>query len=129
MTVAFWCVFVAILLPYVATLYAKKNMPRRENKAPRLYKEQLEGAERRAAFAEANQFESFPAFAAAVIIAHIANSDQGIVDALAVGYILARVVYLYLYISDKSTLRTIVWAMGLACVLGLIISAAITGSA
>ena len=69
MTIAFWCVFVAILLPYAATLYAKKNMPLKRNNAPRLYKEQLEGAEQRAVFAEANQFESFPGFAAAVVIA------------------------------------------------------------
>ena len=63
MTIAFWCVFVAILLPYGATLFAKRNMPRSENRMPRVYKAQLEGMEQRAAFAEANQFESFPAFA------------------------------------------------------------------
>jgi uncharacterized MAPEG superfamily protein len=129
MTIAFWCVFVAILLPYVATLFAKQNMPLSENKAPRLYKDQLEGAEQRAVWAEANQFESFPGFAAAVIIAHVAHADQGVVDCLAMGYIAARIAYFYLYISDRSTLRSIVWFLALGCMLGQLIGAALTGSA
>ena len=128
MTIALWCVFAAILLPYGATLFAKRNMPRIENHAPRVYKAQLEGVEQRAAFAEANQFESFPGFAAAVIIAHIAQADQSVVDGLALGYIGARLVYFYLYISDRSSLRTVVWGLGLCCILGQFIAAAMTSA-
>ena len=128
MTIALWSVFAAILLPYGATLFAKRNMPRVENHAPRVYKAQLEGAEQRAVFAEANQFESFPGFAAAVIIAHFAQAEQTLVDALALGYIAARLVYFYLYISDQSTLRTAVWGLGLCCILGQFVAAAMTGA-
>jgi uncharacterized MAPEG superfamily protein len=128
MTVALWCVFFAILMPYAVTLFAKRNMPRVENRAPRLYKAQLEGAQQRAVWAEANHFESFPTFAAGVIVAHIAQADQTIVDGLALGYIVARLAYFYFYISDRSGLRSLVWFVALSCVLGQFICAALTGT-
>ena len=127
MTIAFWCVFVAILLPYGATLFAKRNMPRSENRMPRVYKAQLEGVEQRAAFAEANQFESFPAFAVSVVIAHLAQVEQGLTDTLAIGYVAARIVYFGVYLADRSLLRTVVWALAFACVLGQFVAAAISG--
>ena len=127
MTVGLWCVFAAVLLPYGATLFAKRRMPRRANQAPRVYKATLEGAEQRAVWAEANQFESFPAFAG-VIVAHMAQADQSTVDVLALTYIGARVLFFYFYISDRSTLRSVVWFTALGCVLGQFICAAMTGS-
>ena len=128
MTIGFWCVLVAIMMPYAATLFAKRHMPLIANKAPRAYKATLKGAKQRATWAEANHFESFPAFAAAVIIAHIAQGNQAIIDGLAMGYIGARALYFYLYVADRSTLRTIVWFTALGCIIGLFICAAMTGS-
>ena len=127
MTIAFWCVLAAIMMPYTATLFAKRHMPLSENKAPRVYKATLEGAKQRAIWAEANHFESFPGFAAAVIIAHIAQGNQTLIDGLAMGYIGARALYVYLYIADRSTLRSIVWFAALGCIIGLFVCAASAG--
>ena len=127
MTIAFWCVCAALLLPYGATLFAKRKMHRKHNQAPRAYKATLEGAEQRAVWAEANQFESFPAFAAAVIIAHLAGADQSMVDTLALIYIGARILYFYCYISNRSSARTIVWFIALGAVVGQFICAAMAG--
>ena len=51
MTIAFWCVLAAIFMPYVTTVIAKRTMPLRENRAPRLYKEGLTGVKQRAVWA------------------------------------------------------------------------------
>ena len=129
MTIAFWCVLAAIIMPYVATLIAKRGMPVAENRAPRLYKERLTGANQRAVWAETNHFESLPGFVAGVIVAHLAQADPGAVDALAVVYIGARVLYTWLYVSDRSTLRSLFWFVGLLCIVGFFICAAVTGTA
>ncbi len=128
MTIAYWCVFVAVVMPYALTLFAKRRMPLRENRAPRVYKAGLTGASQRAVWAEANHFESFPTFAAAVIIAHLTLADQIIVDGLALAYIASRVAYNALYLADRSTLRSVAWFSAFGCILGLFIAGAVTGA-
>ena len=129
MTIALWCVFAAVLLPYAMTLFAKRSMPRRENRAPRVYKAQLEGARQRAVWAEANQYESFPGFAAGVIIAHVVGAEPTLTNGLALGYIVARVIYFILYLTDRSAMRTLVWFAALACILGQFIVAGMATAA
>lgn len=126
MTIAFWCVLIAIFLPLIWTSTAKftTGFRPRDNHNPREYLARLEGSAKRAVWAEQNTFESIPGFMAAVIIAHIAHAPQGWVDLLAVSYIALRLVYGLLYIADKAVLRSVVWAGGLACVVGLFIAAA-----
>ena len=128
MTIAYWCVLASILMPYGLTLFAKRRMPLRHNKDPRAYKETLSGASQRAVWAEANHYESFPGFAAGVVIAHLAQADQAIVDGLAMGYIGARIVYNWLYLTDRSTLRTLVWFAAFSCIIGFFAAAALTGT-
>ncbi|MCS3468047.1 putative MAPEG superfamily protein [Pseudomonas sp. JUb42] len=123
MTVAFWCVLVAILLPYVCTSVAKYSSGRfspRQNHDPRAFLEKLEGLPRRAHAAQLNSFESLPGFAAAVIIAEIAgNAQGGTIDALAVLYITSRVVYIICYLADWAALRSLVWFVGLILIVTL----------
>lgn len=126
MTIAYWCVLAAILLPYVWTGVAKftSGFRPRDNHAPRAYLDQLEGPAKRAHWAQLNTFESIPGFMAAVIIAHLAHAPQGRVDALALTYIGLRLVYGVLYIKDLASLRSVVWAGGVACIVGLFVVAA-----
>ncbi len=128
MTIAFWRVLAAILMPYVSTVFAKRAMPLAKNRTPRLYKESLTGAKQRAVWAETNHFESLPGFAAGVIIAHLAAVDQGTVDALALVYIGARALYTWGYVADRSTLRSLFWFVGFGCIVGFFICAAVTGN-
>lgn len=123
MTTAYWCVMAAAMLPYAAVALAKAR-PGFDNHAPRAWLERLSGWRQRAHWAHQNSFEAFPAFAAAVIIAHLAQAPQGRLDLLALVFVAARVAYIAAYVADAAVLRSLVWAAGLSCVIGLFVLAA-----
>lgn len=114
MTTALWCVLIAGLLPYVAALTAKAGA-RFDNNNPREWLARQEGYRRRANAAQANSFEAFPLFAAAVIVAYLLNAPQERVDMLAMGFIAARVVFLICYLADWATIRSLAWMAGIFC--------------
>lgn len=96
MTIAYWCVLAAILLPYVWTLTAKisSGFRPRDNHVPREYLDRLPvGPAKRAHWAQLNTFESIPGFMAAVIVAHQAGAAQATIDALALAFIGLRLAY------------------------------------
>jgi uncharacterized MAPEG superfamily protein len=72
MTIAFWCVLAAAMLPYVTIAIGKYDR-KYDNRSPRDWEARLEGKQRRAVFAHYNHFEAFAPFAAAVIVAHLAG--------------------------------------------------------
>jgi uncharacterized MAPEG superfamily protein len=119
MTIAYFCVLVMGLLPYVATGIAKKGWDGYDNGLPRQWLEKQTGFRARANAAQANLFESLPFFFAAVIIASIANAPQARIDILAVGFVLARIAYLICYVANWPTTRSIVWLIGIICVVSL----------
>ena len=121
MTTAYWCVLIAGLLPYLATVTAKAGA-RFDNNNPRDWLAKQEGWRRRANAAQSNSFEAFPFFAAAVIVAHLTHAPQGRVDLLALGFIAARVAYVAAYLADIAPLRSLVWMGGLGCVVALFFS-------
>jgi uncharacterized MAPEG superfamily protein len=124
MTIAYWCVLVAALIPYFTVAVAKSKGDF-DNAAPRDWLARQEGFRTRAVWAHQNALEAFPPFAAAVIIAHLAEAPQSWIDRLAILFILARIAYAALYILDKPTLRSIVWTVSFGCVVGLFIAAAL----
>lgn len=124
MTIAYWCVLAAALIPFF-TVAVAKSKPDFDNAAPRDWLAKQEGFRKRAVWAHQNAFEAFPPFAAAVIIAHLAQASQTWIDRLAMLFIFARIAYSVLYILDKPTPRSIVWALGFACVVGLFVIAAV----
>jgi uncharacterized MAPEG superfamily protein len=119
MTIAYFCVLVMGLLPYVATGIAKKGWDGYDNGLPRQWLAKQTGFRARANAAQANLFESLPFFFAAVIIASIANAPQARIDILAVGFVLARIAYLICYVANWPTTRSIVWLIGIICVVSL----------
>lgn len=125
MTLAYWMVLVAALLPYCATGYFKfagGGGRTYDNHAPRAGVDALPPDRKRAYWAQLNAFEAFPAFAAGVIIAHLAGGSQRWIDVLAVAFVLLRVAYTLLYIHDRPTARSLVWCAGLLCVIGLFVT-------
>ncbi|MCU1723495.1 MAPEG family protein [Pseudomonas sp. 5P_5.1_Bac1] len=122
MTVAFWCVLIALCLPYLCTSVAKFGSGRfnlRHNHDPRAFLDNLEGWPRRAHAAQMNSFEILPAFIAAVLIADVVgNAEQVTQDVLAVLFITSRLLYIICYLADWAALRSVVWFVGV----GLIIS-------
>lgn len=124
MTTALWCILIAGFLPLAAGIFAKASRPNFDNDNPRAWLATLDGAGARAKAAMENGFEGFPLFAAAVIVAHMLKAEQATVDLLAMGYIACRVVFTFVYIKGWGTLRSTVWAAGIACVVGLFVISA-----
>ena len=119
MTIAFACVLLMGLLPYVAAGIAKKGFEGYDNKLPRQWLAMQTGFRARANAAQANLFESLPFFFAAVIIASIAKAPQERLDLLAIGFVIARIAYLICYVANWPTTRSIVWLLGIACVVAI----------
>lgn len=126
MTIAYWCVLIAAIIPMLMSMLAKAGGPGFDNHAVRPYLDTLTGWRQRANWAQQNGYEAFPPFAAAVIIAHQAGADQATVDTLAVAFIVIRLIYGAMYIANLATLRSLVWTAGFACVVGLFVAAAST---
>lgn len=123
MTIALWSVLIAGLMPFFAVGIAKWS-GRYDNNNPRDWLATREGRARRAHAAHLNSFEAFPLFAAGVLIATWLKAPQTIVDTLALVFIAARVAYIWAYISDRATLRSLIWMVGLAATVGLFFVAA-----
>jgi uncharacterized MAPEG superfamily protein len=123
MTQALWCILVAGLLPYAATLTAKVGAGDFDNTNPRAWLQQQEGFRFRANSAQLNSFEVFPLFAAAVLVAELLQAPQARVDMLAYGFIAARVLYLVFYLANIAALRSLAWLAGLVCVIALFVTA------
>lgn len=117
MTIAYFCILLMGLLPYVAAGIAKKGFEQYDNSMPRQWLAKQTGFRARANAAQANLFESLPLFFAAVIIASIQHAPQARIDLLAIGFVIARITYLICYIANWSTTRSIVWLLGLICVI------------
>jgi len=117
MTIAYACVLFMGLFPYVAAGIAKKGFEDYDNSMPRQWLAKQTGFRARANAAQANLFESLPFFFTAVIIAHIEHASQTRVDLLAIGFVIARIAFLICYIANWPTIRSIVWLLGLICII------------
>jgi uncharacterized MAPEG superfamily protein len=121
MTVALWCILIAIFLPYICTVIAKASGGFRlsDNHDPRDFLESLNGLARRAQAAQLNSFEVTPAFAAAVIVAHLVGTAELVtINVLSVLFITSRLLYIIFYLTDLAILRSLAWFVGM----GLIVS-------
>ncbi|WP_370385813.1 MAPEG family protein [Snodgrassella alvi] len=126
MTLAYWCVLIAMLLPWIAASYAKKNggFKADDNHQPREFMAKVQGKAARANAAQQNGYEIFAPFAAAVIIAHATdNAAQFTINFWSVLFILSRLGYFYCYIKDKSFGRSCIWGVGVICIIALYIAA------
>ena len=115
MTIAEWCVFGALLL-YLLTIAPFKAIGTRrfDNARPRdatFYEDPIRA---RALGAHLNGIETFPFFAAAVLLAEFRLCPQKLIDELAVLFLIVRIAYVLTYIGNRPTLRTILWNIGFA---------------
>ncbi len=123
MSIPFYCVTVAFCLLFLTKVpvgVAMGQMPKGyNNRHPRDQQAQLVGWGRRALAAHMNAFESFPPFAAAVLVAHVANADPTWSAGLAIGHVVARVAYTAAYVADIHAVRTSIWFASTFCTLAL----------
>ena len=115
MTLAEWCVFGALLL-YLATIASIKWVRFRQfdNSRPRDPAFYSDAIAARALGAHQNGIEAFPFFAVAVLLAEFRGSPQGLIDELAVLFLIVRIAYVFTYVGNRPTLRSILWSLGFA---------------
>lgn len=126
MSIAYWCVFIAAVLPYLLALTWRLGNPTyglAANRAPRRFAETLTGWRQRAHWAHLNGLETFAPFAVAVIVAHQLGAPQTRLDALAVAYIGFRLAHAGFYLADLGVLRSLAFGGGGACTLAVFFSA------
>lgn len=125
MSIPYWCILVAALLPYLWVMIAKRG-PGFDNHDPRGWLAR-QGSPRshRANAAQLNAFEAFAPFAAAVLMAQAAGVDATLVATLSLVFVALRVLHGIFYIADRDLLRSASWAAGFVCVLWLMGAAAL----
>lgn len=129
MTISLWSILVALLTPYILSVLARSGVTKSDYvQDPRAFNETLTGWHRRAHLAQLNAFETFPAFAAAVLVAHFTQVPQLHIDAVALVFILFRILHASFYIIDKPNLRSLSWQLGMLCIVSLFVLAAIPHS-
>jgi uncharacterized MAPEG superfamily protein len=113
MTIAEWCVFGTLIL-YLLTIAPIKwiGFRRFDNANPRdpaFYDDPIRS---RALGAHQNGIETFPFFAIAVLLAEFRGGPQRFVNELAVLFLIVRIAYVFTYLGNRPTLRSILWAVG-----------------
>lgn len=124
MTTPLWCLAMVAALPYVLALaggyLTYVQLGSIDNKNPRQQKARLEGAAARAVAAQANAWEALPLFTVGVVVAHLAGANPAKAAWWAKLFVVTRVLHPILYIADLDKLRSLVFVVGLACVVALI---------
>lgn len=123
---AYWCVLIAALLPYFWITIAKAGGQRYDNRDPRGWMARQDAPRAiRANAAQLNAFEAFAPFAAGVILAQLAGVQVDRIALFAIIFVVLRVLHGILYIANAHALRSLVWFGAFACVLGLLVQAAL----
>ncbi|ALN89445.1 MAPEG family protein [Lysobacter gummosus] len=126
MTIAYWCLLIAALMPYLWVAVAKANGKRYDNRAPRAWQARQDDPRSNAAYAaHLNAFEAFAPFAAGVLAAQMAGVDTNWIVILSIVFVICRVLHGVFYIAGKAPLRSLVWAIGFLCVVALLTLAAL----
>jgi uncharacterized MAPEG superfamily protein len=128
MTVAEWCVFGTLLL-YLLTITPIKWIRFRsfDNARPRdpaFYEDPVAA---RALGAHLNGIEAFPFFAFAVLLAEFRGGPQRFINELAVLFLIVRIAYVFTYLGNRPTLRSILWSIGFMINLAIFFLPAIRG--
>lgn len=122
-TLAYWCVLVVALMPIACAYIAKQRAEGGfDNHHPRAWLGRQTGVSARANAAQANCFENLPFFIGAVVIAHQLGARQHLVDLLAVAYVVVRIGYIGAYLTDRASLRSALFVLGLLLNIGLLFS-------
>ncbi|MCB9761114.1 MAG: MAPEG family protein [Alphaproteobacteria bacterium] len=127
MTIPLWCLVVACFLPYLWVPFTAKDRTGMEggfdNDNPREQQAKLTGQARRALGAHQNSFEALPLFTVGVLVTHITGADPDLTAALAITWVVARIIYGFIYISGKGNLRTAIFSVGLLANAGMFVLA------
>ena len=129
-TIAYWCVLAAALLPLFCAGFAKYGSVGKsrqsggfDNRNPRGWLAAQTGWKARANAAQQNTFEALPFFFAAVIIAHLLQSNQTRLDILALTFVFLRIAFVIMYVADLATARSVIWVLALLVNIAILVGA------
>lgn len=113
MTIAEWMLLAAVLV-YLLTLAPAKVLGSRtfDNANPRDPDFYKSGMRSRALGAHINGIETFPFFAAAVLLAEFRHAPQPLIDELAMAFVGIRLLFVAAYVGNWPTTRTLLWNIG-----------------
>ena len=118
-----WLFLLAAFLPFFAALAAKAGAKGFTNEEPRPWLAQLQGWRARANAAQANTFEALPFFYAAVLFALCSSVDPSTVSSFMVAWIIARLLYIGVYIAGIGIVRSLIWTIALGINIALLFQA------
>ena len=117
MTVPFWCLFAAALIPILLAFsggyFKSQQFGSADNNNPRAQSAQLTGTGARAVAAQSNAWEALAVFAPAVIVNHLGGGDPGTATIMSLVWIGARIVHAGAYLADVAPLRSLAFLRGL----------------
>jgi len=121
-TIAEWMLLAAVPI-YLLTIAPFKPLGWRtfDNARPRDPAFWAEPLRARAMGAHVNGIETFPFFAAAVLLAEFRAAPQHLIDWLAVGFIALRLMFVAAYLLSYAWTRTVLWNLGFAVNLAIFV--------
>ncbi|MEL4341738.1 MAPEG family protein [Shewanella xiamenensis] len=120
------CLFIAMLLPYLAkgpVAWAMAKAGGYDNHHPRSQQAQLTGFGARALAGHQNAFESLLIFGLAVLSVIATGKVTPMAEWLAIVHIVARFAYQILYLLNKGTLRSLSWFVAIFSAFGIFFQA------
>jgi uncharacterized MAPEG superfamily protein len=128
MTIAEWCVFGTLMLSLLTIVSVKwtsfRSFDNARPRDPDFYDDPIRS---RALGAHQNGLEAFPFFAFAVLLAEFRIGPLRRIDELAVLFLIVRIAYVFTYIGNRPTLRSILWSIGFAINIAIFLLPAIRG--
>ena len=119
MTVPFWCLLIAALIPiilaWVGGYYRQRQLGSVDNKHPRQQTLLLEGAGARVVAAQQNAWEALIIFTGAVLVAHVSGATGSLASIAALVFIAARILHAGFYIANLDVLRSLSFLVSLGC--------------
>jgi uncharacterized MAPEG superfamily protein len=128
MTIAEWCIFGTLMLSLLTIASVKwigfRSFDNAKPRDPAFYEHPIRA---RALGAHQNGIEAFPFFAVAVLLAEFRLGPHRLIDELAVLFLIVRIAYVFTYIGDRPTLRSILWSIGFAINIAIFFLPAVRG--
>ncbi|WP_050385221.1 MAPEG family protein [Bradyrhizobium pachyrhizi] len=128
MTIAEWCVFGTLMLSLLTIVSVKwagfRSFDNARPRDPDFYDDPIRS---RALGAHQNGIEAFPFFAFAVLLAEFRVGPLRLIDELAVLFLIVRIAYVFTYIGNRPTLRSILWSIGFAINIAIFLLPSIRG--
>lgn len=119
------CLLIAVLLPYLVKVPVGYAMQKAKggynNNYPREQQANLQGFGARAVGAHQNCFESLAVFSTAALTALVTHHLSHTIQMLAMAYVAARVVYIFMYLMNLANLRSTIWFISYVCCVAMLV--------